>query len=97
MAVPAHDQRDYEFAQQFDLPIKAVIEGGDLEKEAYTGDGVHIHSEELDGLGKDEAIQKSIEILEAKGAGQAKTSYRLRDWVFSRQRYWGEPIPVIHW
>lgn len=97
MAVPAHDQRDYEFAQQFDLPIKAVIEGGDLEKEAYTGDGVHIHSEELDGLGKDEAIQKAIEILEAKGAGQAKTSYRLRDWVFSRQRYWGEPIPVIHW
>ncbi|KAA9297125.1 MULTISPECIES: leucine--tRNA ligase [Aerococcus] len=97
MAVPAHDQRDYEFAQQFDLPIKAVIEGGDLEKEAYTGDGVHIHSEELDGLGKDEAIQKAIEILEDKGAGQAKTSYRLRDWVFSRQRYWGEPIPVIHW
>ncbi len=97
MAVPAHDQRDYEFAKQFDLPIKAVIEGGDLEKEAYTGDGNHIHSEELDGLGKDEAIQKSIEILEAKGAGQAKTSYRLRDWVFSRQRYWGEPIPVIHW
>ncbi|WP_198434738.1 leucine--tRNA ligase [Aerococcus urinae] len=97
MAVPAHDQRDYEFAKQFDLPIKAVIEGGDLEKEAYTGDGVHIHSEELDGLGKDEAIQKAIEILEDKGAGQAKTSYRLRDWVFSRQRYWGEPIPVIHW
>ncbi len=97
MAVPAHDQRDYEFAQQFDLPIKAVIEGGDIEKEAYTGDGVHIHSEELDGLGKDEAIQKAIEILEDKGAGQAKTSYRLRDWVFSRQRYWGEPIPVIHW
>ncbi len=97
MAVPAHDQRDYEFAQQFDLPIKVVIEGGDIEKEAYTGDGVHIHSEELDGLGKDEAIQKAIEILEDKGAGQAKTSYRLRDWVFSRQRYWGEPIPVIHW
>ncbi|MHA6603966.1 leucine--tRNA ligase [Aerococcus urinae] len=97
MAVPAHDQRDYEFAKQFDLPIKAVIEGGDLEKEAYTGDGVHIHSEELDGLGKDEAIQKAVEILEAKDAGQAKTSYRLRDWVFSRQRYWGEPIPVIHW
>ena len=97
MAVPAHDQRDYEFAQQFDLPIKAVIEGGDIEKEAYTGDGAHIHSEELDGLGKDEAIQKAIEILEDKGAGQAKTSYRLRDWVFSRQRYWGEPIPVIHW
>ncbi|PKY83533.1 leucine--tRNA ligase [Aerococcus mictus] len=97
MAVPAHDQRDYEFAQQFDLPIKAVIEGGGIEKEAYTGDGVHIHSEELDGLGKDEAIQKAIEILEDKGAGQAKTSYRLRDWVFSRQRYWGEPIPVIHW
>ncbi|AEA01170.1 MULTISPECIES: leucine--tRNA ligase [Aerococcus] len=97
MAVPAHDQRDYEFAKQFDLPIKAVIEGGDLEKEAYTGDEVHIHSEELDGLVKDEAIEKAIELLEAKGAGQAKTSYRLRDWVFSRQRYWGEPIPVIHW
>ena len=97
MAVPAHDSRDYEFAKQFDIPIKAVIEGGNIDEEAYTGDGKHINSAELDGLDKEEAIQKAIEVLEEKGAGEAKVSYRLRDWVFSRQRYWGEPIPVIHW
>ncbi|MDK7049502.1 leucine--tRNA ligase [Aerococcus sanguinicola] len=97
MAVPAHDSRDYEFAKQFDIPIKAVIEGGNIEEEAYTGDGKHINSAELDGLDKEEAIQKAIEVLEEKGAGEAQVSYRLRDWVFSRQRYWGEPIPVIHW
>lgn len=97
MAVPAHDSRDYEFAKQFNIPIKAVIEGGNTEEEAYTGDGKHINSADLNGLDKEEAIQKAIEVLEAKGAGEAKVSYRLRDWVFSRQRYWGEPIPVIHW
>ena len=97
MAVPGHDQRDYEFAHQFDLPIKQVIEGGNLSKEAYTGDGKHIHSDFLDGLNKAEAMQRAIAYLEEKGLGKAKVSYRLRDWVFSRQRYWGEPIPVIHW
>ena len=97
MAVPGHDQRDYEFAHQFDLPIKQVIEGGDLSKEAYTGDGKHIHSDFLDGLNKADAMQRAIAYLEEKGLGKAKVSYRLRDWVFSRQRYWGEPIPVIHW
>ncbi|GAA6237615.1 leucine--tRNA ligase [Apilactobacillus micheneri] len=97
MAVPAHDDRDYEFANKFDLPIKPVIEGGDVSKEAYTGDGKHINSDFLDGMGKQEAIEKAIKWLEDNNAGNAKTNYRLRDWIFSRQRYWGEPIPVIHW
>ncbi|WP_105955889.1 leucine--tRNA ligase [Apilactobacillus quenuiae] len=97
MAVPAHDDRDYEFANKFDLPIKPVIEGGDVSKEAYTGDGKHINSDFLDGMGKKEAIDKAIKWLEDNNAGNAKTNYRLRDWIFSRQRYWGEPIPVIHW
>ncbi|QOV13071.1 leucine--tRNA ligase [Viridibacillus arvi] len=97
MAVPAHDERDYEFAKQFDLPIVEVVAGGDIEKEAYTGEGKHVNSGFLDGLGKEEAIAKAIEWLEEKGVGEKKISYRLRDWLFSRQRYWGEPIPVIHW
>ena len=97
MAVPAHDDRDYEFARQFDLPVKPVIEGGNLEKEAYTGDGKHINSEFLDGLGKQEAIDRMIDWLKEHGVGDKKVNYRLRDWLFSRQRYWGEPIPVIHW
>lgn len=97
MAVPAHDERDYEFAKEFNLPIKAVLEGGDIEKEAFTGDGVHINSGFLDGLNKEEGIAKAIEWLEEKGVGEKKISYRLRDWLFSRQRYWGEPIPIIHW
>ena len=97
MAVPAHDERDYEFAKVFGLDIIPVIEGGDVEKEAYTGDGVHIHSEFLDGLNKADAIEKMNEWLKEQGVGEAKVSYRLRDWLFSRQRYWGEPIPVIHW
>ncbi len=97
MAVPAHDERDYEFAHAFDLPIKAVLEGGDISKEAYTGDGVHINSGELDGLDKEEGIKKAISLLEQKGVGEQKTTYKLHDWLFSRQRYWGEPIPVIHW
>ncbi|WP_283581982.1 leucine--tRNA ligase [Ligilactobacillus hohenheimensis] len=97
MAVPAHDDRDYEFARQFDLPVKPVIEGGNLEKKAYTGDGKHINSGFLDGLGKQEAIDRMIDWLKEHGVGDKKVNYRLRDWLFSRQRYWGEPIPVIHW
>jgi leucyl-tRNA synthetase len=97
MAVPAHDERDYEFAKKFELPIKAVVAGGDIEKEAYTGDGEHINSEFLNGLNKEEAISKMISWLEEKGIGTKKITYRLRDWLFSRQRYWGEPIPIIHW
>jgi leucyl-tRNA synthetase len=97
MAVPAHDERDYEFAKKFELPIKAVVAGGDIEKEAYTGDGEHINSEFLNGLNKDESISKMISWLEEKGIGTKKITYRLRDWLFSRQRYWGEPIPIIHW
>ncbi|UXV41484.1 leucine--tRNA ligase [Staphylococcus simulans] len=97
MAVPAHDERDYEFAQKFDLPIKEVIEGGDISEAAYTGDGPHVNSSALDGLHNAEAITKAIELSEEKGAGEKKVNYKLRDWLFSRQRYWGEPIPIIHW
>lgn len=97
MAVPAHDQRDYEFATKFNLDIIPVLEGGEIEKEAFTGDGPHINSSFLDGLDKETAIEKMNEWLSAHGVGEKKVSYRLRDWLFSRQRYWGEPIPVIHW
>lgn len=97
MAVPAHDERDYEFAKEFGLDIKPVLEGGDIEKEAFTGDGAHINSGFLNGLNKDDGIKAAIEWLEENGVGEKKISYRLRDWLFSRQRYWGEPIPVIHW
>ena len=97
MVVPAHDERDHEFAQKFDLPIVQVIEGGDVQKEAYTGDGVHINSDFLNGMDKDEAIDAINNWLEENGVGEKKVNYRLRDWLFSRQRYWGEPIPVIHW
>ena len=97
MVVPAHDDRDYEFAQKFDLPIVQVIEGGDVQKEAYTGDGVHINSDFLNGMDKEEAIDAINNWLEENGVGEKKVNYRLRDWLFSRQRYWGEPIPVIHW
>ncbi|WP_304863467.1 leucine--tRNA ligase [Faecalibaculum rodentium] len=96
MAVPAHDTRDYEFARKFGLEIIPVLEGGNIEEEAWTEDGVHINSEWLNGLGKEEAIAKMIAWLEEKGVGEAKTTYKLRDWLFSRQRYWGEPIPIIH-
>ncbi|HHY72619.1 MAG TPA: leucine--tRNA ligase [Bacillus bacterium] len=97
MAVPAHDERDYEFAVKFELPIKEVVAGGEVSKEAYTGDGVHVNSAFLNGLNKEEGIKKAIEWFEGNGKGKKKISYRLRDWLFSRQRYWGEPIPVIHW
>lgn len=97
MAVPGHDQRDYEFARTFDLPIIEVIEGGDLSKEAYTGDGKHINSGFLDGMDNSEATNAMADWLEEKGLGKRQVNYRLHDWVFSRQRYWGEPIPIIHW
>lgn len=97
MAVPAHDERDYEFAKKFDLPILEVVAGGNIEKEAYAGEGEHVNSDFLNGLKKEEAIQKMIAWLEEKGIGEKKITYRLRDWNFSRQRYWGEPIPIIHW
>lgn len=97
MAVPAHDERDYEFATEFGLEIVPVLEGGDISKEAFTGDGQHINSEFLNGLNKADGIAKAIEWLAEKGVGEKKISYRLRDWLFSRQRYWGEPIPMIHW
>lgn len=97
MSVPAHDERDYDFAKKYELPIVDVIAGGDTENEAYTGDGEHINSGELNGLNTEDAFKRAIELLEEKGKGEAVTSYRLRDWVFSRQRYWGEPIPIIHW
>ena len=97
MAVPAHDERDYDFAKAFDLEIIPVLEGGDIEKEAYTEDGAHINSGFLDGLAKDAAIEKMITWLEENEVGKKETSYHLRDWLFSRQRYWGEPIPIIHW
>ncbi|KAA9243518.1 leucine--tRNA ligase [Lactobacillus mulieris] len=97
MAVPAHDQRDYEFAKKHDLPIKRVIEGGDLDKEAFVDDGVHVNSDILNGLNIEDAKKKIIAYLEEHNLGEAKVNYKLRDWDFSRQRYWGEPIPVIHW
>lgn len=96
MAVPAHDTRDYEFATKFGIDIIPVIEGGDIEKEAYTGDGVHINSGFLDGLNKKEAIEKVIEYLKEKKVGEKAVQYKMKDWAFNRQRYWGEPIPIIH-
>lgn len=96
MAVPGHDERDHEFAETFNLPVQYVIEG-ELTNGVFTGDGPHIHSDALNGMNNSEAISKAIEILEAKGHGEKKVNYKLRDWLFSRQRYWGEPIPIIHW
>ncbi|WP_096202611.1 leucine--tRNA ligase [Bacillus sp. FJAT-45350] len=97
MAVPAHDERDYEFAKAFDLPIKEVVSGGSVEEEAYTGDGELVNSDFLNGLNKGQAIAKMIEWLEQNEKGKKQITYRLRDWLFSRQRYWGEPIPIIHY
>lgn len=96
MAVPAHDTRDYEFAKKFGMDIIQVLDGGDISEEAYTGDGIHINSEFLNGLNKEDAINKIIAWLEEKNIGQKKVNFKLRDWVFSRQRYWGEPIPMIY-
>lgn len=96
MAVPAHDTRDYEFAKKFNIEIIPVLEGGDISKEAFTEDGVHVNSAFLNGMGKQEAIDTMIKWLEEHHCGCAKTTYKLRDWLFSRQRYWGEPIPIIH-
>ncbi len=92
MAVPAHDDRDYAFAKKFGIEIKPVIEGGNIDEAAYTGDGVHINSGFLDGLNEQDAIDRMIAWLEDKGIGQEKVNYKLRDWVFSRQRYWGNPF-----
>lgn len=96
MAVPGHDTRDWEFAKKFGIQIIEVVKGGDIEKEAYTGEGEHVNSGFLDGLNKEDGIARMIEWLEQGGKGEGKTTYRLRDWLFSRQRYWGEPIPIIH-
>ena len=98
MAVPAHDTRDWEFAKKFDLPIIEVVKGGNVQEEAFTdcATGIMVNSGMLDGLTVDEAKKKIIDWLTAEGKGHAKVNYKLRDWVFSRQRYWGEPIPIVH-
>lgn len=95
MAVPAHDQRDYEFAKKFGQDIIQVLEGGDISKEAFTEDGIHINSGDLNGLNKQDAIDKIINWLEEKGIGHKKVNYKMREWIFARQRYWGEPIPIV--
>lgn len=95
MAVPAHDERDYEFAKKFGIEIIPVLEGGDITKEAFVGDGIHINSDFLNGLGKEEAIDKMISWLEERKIGTKKVNYKLREWIFARQRYWGEPIPIV--
>ena len=95
MAVPAHDERDYEFAKKFGIEIIPVLEGGDITKEAFVGDGVHINSNFLNGLDKEEAIDKMISWLEERKIGTKKVNYKLREWIFARQRYWGEPIPIV--
>lgn len=95
MAVPAHDTRDYEFAKKFGLEIIPVLEGGNIEEEAWTEDGLHINSDFLNGMNKEDAINTMLKWLEEHHCGNAKTTYKLRDWLFSRQRYWGEPIPIV--
>ncbi|WP_373128575.1 leucine--tRNA ligase [Dielma fastidiosa] len=95
MAVPAHDTRDYEFAKKFGLDIIPVLEGGNIEEAAWTEDGLHINSEFLNGMNKEDAINTMLKWLEEHHCGNAKTTYKLRDWLFSRQRYWGEPIPIV--
>lgn len=96
MAVPAHDSRDYEFATKFNLKIIPVLEGGDITKDAFEGDGIHINSDFLNGLNKEDSINKIINWLEEKHIGTKKINYKLREWIFARQRYWGEPIPIVH-
>ena len=96
MAVPAHDQRDYEFAKKFNIDIIQVLDGGDISECAYTGDGVHINSGFIDGLNKEESITKMLGWLEDNNCGKKQVNYKMRDWIFARQRYWGEPVPVVH-
>lgn len=96
MAVPGHDQRDWEFAKKYSLPITQVVEGGSIDTEAYTGDGLHCNSSFLDGLNISEAKEKMLSHLEENSIGTRKVQYKLRDWLFSRQRYWGEPFPIVH-
>ncbi|MBP1532314.1 MAG: leucine--tRNA ligase, partial [Alphaproteobacteria bacterium] len=96
MAVPAHDQRDYDFAKAFNLPIVQVLDGGDISKSAWEEDGKHINSGFMDGMDKQEAMAAAIKFAKEHGFGHAKVNYKLRDWVFSRQRYWGEPIPMVY-
>ncbi len=97
MAVPAHDQRDFEFATKFGVDIIEVIKGGDISKEAYAGDGEMVNSDFLNGFtDKKSSIAKMLEVLEAKGIGEAGVQYKMKDWAFNRQRYWGEPIPIVH-
>ena len=98
MAVPAHDTRDWEFAKKFDLPIIEVVKGGNVEEAAFTdcATGIMVNSGILDGLTVEEAKKKIIEHMAEQGIGEAKVNFKLRDWVFSRQRYWGEPIPIVH-
>ena len=96
MAVPAHDQRDYDFAKVFNLPIIQVLAGGDISEKAWEEDGEHINSGFLDGMNKEEAMRKAIDFAAEKGFGRSKVNFKLRDWVFSRQRYWGEPIPMVY-
>ena len=96
MAVPAHDSRDYAFAKKFGLDMIPVLEGGDISKEAYEDDGLHINSDFLNGLNKEDAIKKMLNFLKNKGIGEEKINYKFREWIFARQRYWGEPVPVVH-
>lgn len=96
MAVPAHDTRDWEFAKKFNLPIIPVLEGGNVEQEAYTADGVHINSDFLNGKNKQDAIETMLAWLTENGCGEKAVNYKLREWIFARQRYWGEPLPVVH-
>ena len=96
MAVPAHDTRDYEFAKKFNIEIIPVLEGGDITKEAWTEDGVHINSEFLNGMNKEDAIKTMIQWLEEHNCGKQQVNYKFREWIFARQRYWGEPVPIVH-